>query len=581
MPHICNAPLGTILKNSILDPAVSKYFIAAQLSVQYLIFCIQYLEKNILNLKDANKNNEEEILKLKKCIRKRESESFQLLKRLHSKDQLLNTCTKCAKSFDGLDNLNSHMIRKHQTSCSIKNVLSVVNPVSDENLINAIKLELDINKLKERLNVTEKFIKSSESVNPEHEEIKSIDCSVCQLHNKISMVNFSGQTNFEYVTDAPNNETCKKFIEQILESDKYEKVVEDVKSQLNNLMADFKVEFCQKNSKNREMIEEEMMSKHFVQLQKQFKTFEQLFAEHNEQLNENIKSFEEKVFQNIKDHEIFFRNTPIKTAEKPVALPRKINQHLDIPTPIKRVLPKPVKRTTFNLIPEIANEYLINETLIQENPNKTNFYSYNRDFTVKKLLTKPISKPTLIKTKFNFDKIGKSDSIAVEKPGIKPKTNIFTNRNDVTKLLDMRMAELGIDSKENKLSRKILERTLEHLHSKRTINSTKIELYNILKTKIDNIVECLKSKKDKPTLNFKIFLEEFKIQRAGSRHVSPVQTNYMHADTYSNIHDDDNESDNLKNNPQFFKNRIIFDGNKIDDPYESQSISSSSFSSTK
>lgn len=209
--RICEAPLGTILKNSILDPAVSKYFIAAQLCIQYYQFCVQYLEKNIQSLIDSKKTQDYEILKLRKNVRKKETEILQLLKRIHNKNVITSPCLKCAKSYDGINNLNTHLYRKPNT-CSMENlsVTPIHHPVSDSNLINTIKLELDIKKLKERLNDTEKKM-SNESICANREP----DC-------KVNVQDFSCQVNFDSnttsrteINDKDNLENYKQFLDKL------------------------------------------------------------------------------------------------------------------------------------------------------------------------------------------------------------------------------------------------------------------------------------------------------------------------------------------------------------------------------
>lgn len=53
IPKIIEAPMQTILNTSVLDPAVSSLFRLAQLSLQYLSFCQQFMDHTLFDLKTA------------------------------------------------------------------------------------------------------------------------------------------------------------------------------------------------------------------------------------------------------------------------------------------------------------------------------------------------------------------------------------------------------------------------------------------------------------------------------------------------------------------------------------------------
>lgn len=572
--------MGIILKNSILDPAVSKYFISAQLSIQYLSFCIQYLEKTVYNLKNINQSNEEEIVKLKKCVRKKESETLQLLKRLHSKviNQSVHPCNKCAKSFDGIDNLNAHLVRKHQISYSMESLGP--HPVSDANLINAIKLELDIKKLKERLNDAEKLIINSETTNA-GSRINVDKCYSCQQRKSIKHADFSTQTDVHdnaAKINAINDEKYKIIFEEMKnkESEKYDRIILELKSQLNNLMTDFSNEFSRKNrSETKEIFESASLNNNLIELKKHFTSFEELFNENREQLNKNIKSLEEnmKVFEKS-----LYNKSTVKIVEKPVALPRnKINQSL-IPIPVVRDIPKPLERC-------IKNESLMQLNSDIRTTNDNQYESYDRDLTVAELLTKPISKPKLISVKNpRSDYLPKKSNNGLDLIKIEQKQSIENlqsiERNDVTKLLELRMAEHGINLNENKLTTEQLETVLDNLSSKRKFNSIYAELYNNLKTKIDNLSQrCLGTRKNDVRLDFNEFMSDLRVFHTENVKIGNISRNM-------NMYDDDdddkdiNEINITQEMAPVFKKRVVFDLKQQSEFFDSQSILSSTTTSS-
>lgn len=53
IPKIIEAPMQSILNSSILDPAVASLFRLAQLSLQYLSFCQQFMDFALFDLRTA------------------------------------------------------------------------------------------------------------------------------------------------------------------------------------------------------------------------------------------------------------------------------------------------------------------------------------------------------------------------------------------------------------------------------------------------------------------------------------------------------------------------------------------------
>lgn len=53
IPKIIEAPMQSILSSAVLDPAVSSLFRLAQLSLQYLSFCQQFMDYTLYDLRTA------------------------------------------------------------------------------------------------------------------------------------------------------------------------------------------------------------------------------------------------------------------------------------------------------------------------------------------------------------------------------------------------------------------------------------------------------------------------------------------------------------------------------------------------
>lgn len=53
IPKIIEAPMQSILNAAVLDPAVSSLFRLAQLSLQYLSFCQQFMDHTLYDLRTA------------------------------------------------------------------------------------------------------------------------------------------------------------------------------------------------------------------------------------------------------------------------------------------------------------------------------------------------------------------------------------------------------------------------------------------------------------------------------------------------------------------------------------------------
>ncbi|XP_050086774.1 cilium assembly protein DZIP1L [Anopheles aquasalis] len=166
IPHISEVPIGTVLNNRILDPAIGKYFILAQFSIQYLLFCKQFLDETVVEIRSSiqelqsengrletiNKKKNDEIMLLQRRLQRAESISHQ-----HASQTTVFPCSKCTKNFISSELLSAHILRKHATNVRASDdSTDRKSSNTDTSLINTIKLELEVKQLKERLNAAEK-----------------------------------------------------------------------------------------------------------------------------------------------------------------------------------------------------------------------------------------------------------------------------------------------------------------------------------------------------------------------------------------------------------------------------------------
>lgn len=155
-----------MLNNRILDPAIGKYFILAQFSIQYLLFCKQFLDETVVEVRSSiqelqsengrletiNKKKIDEIMLLQRRLQRAESISQQ-----HASQTTVFPCSKCTKNFISSELLSAHILRKHATNVRASDdSVDRKSSNTDTSLINTIKLELEVKQLKERLNAAEK-----------------------------------------------------------------------------------------------------------------------------------------------------------------------------------------------------------------------------------------------------------------------------------------------------------------------------------------------------------------------------------------------------------------------------------------
>ncbi|XP_013099120.1 cilium assembly protein DZIP1L [Stomoxys calcitrans] len=162
--HLAEAPLGSILENKVLDGGIAKYFILSQFSIQYLLFCRKFLEETVEELRESHGAAQMEVASLKRALSEANNEIIQLHKKITQMEaihEVIYPCSLCTKNFVSNDALNLHITRKHAVSMKSEGneTPSAKDKGNDLTLINTIKLELEIKHLKERLNNAEMKIK--------------------------------------------------------------------------------------------------------------------------------------------------------------------------------------------------------------------------------------------------------------------------------------------------------------------------------------------------------------------------------------------------------------------------------------
>ncbi|XP_036346248.1 zinc finger protein DZIP1L-like [Rhagoletis pomonella] len=195
LSHLSEAPLAAMLDTNILDSGIAKYFVVSQFAIQYLLFCRKFLDETIRELREAHANSQMDVAKLRKSLAEANNEILQLHKKITQIEaihEVVYPCHLCTKSFISNEALNIHISRRHAARVAVNapNIGATVaasgnaaadrrteTPASaatrerehnDLQLINAVKLELEIKQLKERLNNAERDIRERSGAAPSH-----------------------------------------------------------------------------------------------------------------------------------------------------------------------------------------------------------------------------------------------------------------------------------------------------------------------------------------------------------------------------------------------------------------------------
>lgn len=205
--YLSQAPVASMLDTNILDPGIGKYFILSQLAIQYLLFCKKFLDETVTTLRESLCESQLDNANLKKLNHENNNELLQLHKKFQQMEtinEVVFPCSLCTKNFISNDMLNTHMKRKHGKN----DEPDTASRDKDRNLINAIKLELEIKQLKERLNVAEKSIKEKSAASP----ITEGNSIGIQIENRNEMKNIGIQSNLEEPKEKDEEEFRKSEI---------------------------------------------------------------------------------------------------------------------------------------------------------------------------------------------------------------------------------------------------------------------------------------------------------------------------------------------------------------------------------
>uniref|UniRef100_A0A336LDP0 CSON003859 protein n=1 Tax=Culicoides sonorensis TaxID=179676 RepID=A0A336LDP0_CULSO len=161
LPHLMEAPIGSLIHNRILDPNIRKYLQLTQVALQYLLFCKKFLDKTVCGLRSTINDTSKDNSKLGRILKRKNQEIIALQTKIRDVQKNCEEnfpCMQCSKNFDSFKHVSDHIKKKHlDGECNTQKDSSPVStPVSDKSLISTIKLELEVKQLKERLNVAEK-----------------------------------------------------------------------------------------------------------------------------------------------------------------------------------------------------------------------------------------------------------------------------------------------------------------------------------------------------------------------------------------------------------------------------------------
>ncbi|KAG5681774.1 hypothetical protein PVAND_011182 [Polypedilum vanderplanki] len=239
VPFLIKSSISDLLNSKALDPVIGKIYTLSQLSLEYLLFCTRFLDKSVSSLRESLYNYQKQNLELQMIVEEKDLEISQLKKFLnrsqHSCDENYS-CSKCTINFETHSLLEDHVNNIHQQQQQMKD--------KDTNLIKAIKLELEVKQLKEKLNLTEKELMN---VNTKKVEI----CEKCRLNQLKTFNNIGIQINFE------EKEKDDKEKEQVeLENENFTKFNESMRALMSEQIENFKLQKEIDEEKHREEVEQ-------------------------------------------------------------------------------------------------------------------------------------------------------------------------------------------------------------------------------------------------------------------------------------------------------------------------------------
>ncbi|XP_046605714.1 zinc finger protein Dzip1 [Neodiprion virginianus] len=173
--NVVDYSLETEYDVKILDPNFVKLFRLAQLSVEYLLYCKQYLDHSVIILKDELRLKIEDNAMLKEEINALQESIKNLNEKIRERNRIIESklgdsngelfkCPHCVKTFIAPTFVSAHIARRH-AHLSDPYMMPPSLPAHEQYRVEAEKLHDEIKTLKERLNRTERVIRNESEKN--------------------------------------------------------------------------------------------------------------------------------------------------------------------------------------------------------------------------------------------------------------------------------------------------------------------------------------------------------------------------------------------------------------------------------
>ncbi|XP_063709157.1 cilium assembly protein DZIP1L [Culicoides brevitarsis] len=226
LPHLMEAPIGSLVHNRILDPNIRKYLQLTQLAMQYLVFCKKFLDKTVFGLHSAINDSSKDNAKLGRILKRKNQEIQSLQVKLRDLEENVKYDSKRGhvprkQHFEGIDDKNSPPTTPTPVA------------VTDKSLISTIKLELEVKQLKERLNAAEKDLQEQRVNNFQRNNVRECQHSTVESGVQTKIEENSKETSKRSSRNELKVESKSKF--GSTESLKSQEEVVSVK-RLNELM---------------------------------------------------------------------------------------------------------------------------------------------------------------------------------------------------------------------------------------------------------------------------------------------------------------------------------------------------------
>uniref|UniRef100_A0A1B0GDS2 C2H2-type domain-containing protein n=1 Tax=Glossina morsitans morsitans TaxID=37546 RepID=A0A1B0GDS2_GLOMM len=568
--HLSEVPLGSILETNILDSGIAKYFLLSQFSVQYLLFCRTFLAETVNDLRESHSSAQMEVATLKRSLSEANNEILQLHKKITQMEaihEVIYPCHLCTKNFISNDALNLHISRKHNTKVERKPetpCLIAKEREHDLNLINTIKLELEIKQLKERLNNAEREIKEKSLSNSKRStpQPNRSPKGTEELKSKQSIGIQSNLTELKERDD--NNENAIDHKDQILilqeklndfetwkqtQKEENSEFFRDIQKKLGELTEAF--EACKnQKEKTQDEIEQEIHNVHSTapsiehledflsrkvediskqssdKLEKMILKLQQNYKEKLEEMQNDFKKVAAvNIENNNQNEQLHKKNTSdvkgIKRSEEDgkdrereiIFVPEETKSKESISSNSNRTFVKTAPTILKISISDSDNDEdsstNVSESLEEENPG-IDSTSCKKSIQPGKTFIMGQEQSHRSKT----EKVSKNIKI-------KPKTVI---REDLKKLTNARLHNLGLDAKTKGLSQTSMKRLTSELNEKRNrmtqvstpVNETTIPLNNDeFKERLERILASPIKKPD----NYKHHIIKAVVHQEGDRPV--------------------------------------------------------------